>query len=293
VSRKSATGIEAPGRFIRLITHCPAGNTYPELLFSPRRRPCAGFRDPGLSPDVLGPNWRKQRALESEPTTRALRGSQPSPPSTPPPRPSLTRNFGSPLRPQSPPLESGAASTNPRTRVLSHQSTPPSRSDSIRRTSSSGSANGSTTPLPNPNQSDRTRSKARDLLRKHYGLGVGPPPPSGKSQDPMDLGEPIDLVLKSVPRLLLFTSADSPALDAKAYYDQLITTSSLATLLKRESELLSGMSRLSYPPPYVFWKLTTSWPHTEIRTLDNDRQSLVYNHHHELIAASDTISAVR
>jgi len=72
LSRKSATGIEAPGRFIRLITHCPAGNTYPELLFSPRRWPCTGFRDPGLSPDVLGPNWRKQRALESKPTTRAL-----------------------------------------------------------------------------------------------------------------------------------------------------------------------------------------------------------------------------
>lgn len=31
---------------------------------------------------------------------------------------------------------------------------------------------------------------------------------------------------------------------------------------------------------------------TEIRQLDSDRQSLVYNHHHELIAASDTISAV-
>jgi hypothetical protein len=30
----------------------------------------------------------------------------------------------------------------------------------------------------------------------------------------------------------------------------------------------------------------------EIRQLDSDRQSLVYNHHHELIAASDTISAV-
>ena len=55
-------------------------------------------------------------------------------------------------------------------------------------------------------------------------------PPSGKPQDPMDLGEPIDLVLKSVPRLLLFASADSPAFDAKAHYDQLITTSSLATV---------------------------------------------------------------
>ncbi len=31
---------------------------------------------------------------------------------------------------------------------------------------------------------------------------------------------------------------------------------------------------------------------TEIRELDSERQSLVYNHHHELIAASDTIAAV-
>ena len=32
------------------------------------------------------------------------------------------------------------------------------------------------------------KTKARDLLRKHYGLGVGPPPPRpGNSSDPMDL----------------------------------------------------------------------------------------------------------
>jgi len=87
-------------------------------------------------------------------------------------------------------------------------------------------------------------------LRKHYGLGMGPPPPSGKPADPMDL--------------------DSPAFDAKAYYEQLITTSSLPTLLKKENDLL-----------------------TEIRQLDSERQSLVYNHHHELIAASDTIAAMK
>lgn len=119
--------------------------------------------------------------------------SQPSPPSTPPPRPSSARPFGSPLRPHSPPLP--VTSSNSRTRVLSQQSTPPSRNDLIRRTSSSGPANASTASLPNPNQSDRTRSKARDLLRKHYGLGVGPPPPTGKPQDPMDLGESMDHIL--------------------------------------------------------------------------------------------------
>jgi len=63
---------------------------------------------------------------------------------------------------------------------------------------------------------------------------------------------------------------DSPSFDAKTYYEQLITTSSLATLLRRENELLN-----------------------EIRSLDSDRQSLVYNHHHELIAASDTIAAMK
>lgn len=31
---------------------------------------------------------------------------------------------------------------------------------------------------------------------------------------------------------------------------------------------------------------------SEMRELDGERQSLVYNHHHELIDATDTISAV-
>ncbi|EKM58229.1 uncharacterized protein PHACADRAFT_252401 [Phanerochaete carnosa HHB-10118-sp] len=63
---------------------------------------------------------------------------------------------------------------------------------------------------------------------------------------------------------------DSTAFDAKAYYEQLITTASLPALLRKENELL-----------------------TEIRELDSERQSLVYNHHHELIAASDTIAAMK
>ncbi|KAH9987313.1 Vps51/Vps67-domain-containing protein, partial [Russula compacta] len=97
---------------------------------------------------------------------------------------------------------------------------------------------------------ERSKTRAKDLLRKHYGLSVTPPPPSGRPMDPMDL--------------------DSPAFDAKAYYDQLITTASLTTLLKKENDLL-----------------------TEMRQLDSERQSLVYNHHRELIDATDTISAMR
>jgi len=63
---------------------------------------------------------------------------------------------------------------------------------------------------------------------------------------------------------------NSTAFDPKSYYEQLITTSSLPALLKRENDLLA-----------------------EIRQLDSERQSLVYNHHHELIAASDTISMMK
>lgn len=39
---------------------------------------------------------------------------------------------------------------------------------------------------------------------------------------------------------------DSPSFDAKTYYEQLITTSSLPTLLKRENELFTGNQLSSY-----------------------------------------------
>ncbi|KAH7884407.1 Vps51/Vps67-domain-containing protein [Phlebopus sp. FC_14] len=143
------------------------------------------------------------------------------------PRPvNSPRTVSSPLRPSTPP----------------NSATLPQRSASGLNQSSQG---------PGTPPGSGTKTRARDLLRKHYGLGVGPPPPlPGKQNDPMNL--------------------DSPAFDAKSYYDQLITTSSLPTLLKRENELL-----------------------TEIRQLDGERQSLVYNHHHELIAASDTIAEMK
>jgi len=78
---------------------------------------------------------------------------------------------------------------------------------------------------------------------------------------------------------------DSSAFDAKSYYEQLITTSSLPALLKRENELLSGTGTFVHLASVSLFL-------PEIRQLEGERQSLVYNHHHELIAASDTISAV-
>jgi vacuolar protein sorting-associated protein 51 len=76
------------------------------------------------------------------------------------------------------------------------------------------------------------------------------------------------------------------AFDARQYYDQLITTSSLTALLKQENELLTGDSS-----PFSHCQHLTKCP-VDMRQLDGERQSLVYNHHHELIAATDTISAV-
>ena len=40
----------------------------------------------------------------------------------------------------------------------------------------------------------------------------------------------------------MWCNVDSAVFDAKSYYEQLITTSTLPALLKRENELLSGMS---------------------------------------------------
>ncbi|KAI0783587.1 Vps51/Vps67-domain-containing protein [Abortiporus biennis] len=173
------------------------------------------------------------------------------PSSSSPPTPSRPPRQASPLRPSSP---SSIRSFSDAALAITNQrrlSGIPNGTGNLHL--SSTTTPGSSTPPHIGVGGGGQKIRARDLLRKHYGLGVGPPPPlqGGKAvQDPMDL--------------------DSSAFDAKAYYEQLITTSSLPTLLKKENELM-----------------------TEIRQLDSERQSLVYNHHHELIAASDTIGAMK
>ncbi|GAA5950398.1 hypothetical protein JCM3765_004532 [Sporobolomyces pararoseus] len=64
---------------------------------------------------------------------------------------------------------------------------------------------------------------------------------------------------------------DSPeTFNATSYLNELTSTASLPDLLRRETDLLN-----------------------EIRELDGERQSLVYNHHHELIEASETIRKMK
>ncbi|KAE9396453.1 hypothetical protein BT96DRAFT_966456 [Gymnopus androsaceus JB14] len=146
----------------------------------------------------------------------------------------------SPLRPTSP-LSPTSTSTPSRTHTIS-----PPRVGQVTRTDTVG-------PLSKVPPSPPAKTRARDLLRKHYGLGMGTPSGSGRGTDERD---PMNM--------------DSPSFDAKTYYSQLITTANLSTLLKKENDLVG-----------------------EIRLLDAERQNLVYNHHHELVAASDTIGAIK
>src|ERR1700685_3593851 len=104
--------------------------------------------------------------------------SNPPPPSPTPTRPkqSIPRPPPSPLRPDSP----SSLPSTPRRQV---SSTSPALN-------ASGTSKSPSTPPPG------NKTRARDLLRKHYGLGVGPPPPLPRSDsggklnvhDPMDLG---------------------------------------------------------------------------------------------------------
>ena len=102
-----------------------------------------------------------------------------------PSRGTLSRQTSSPLRPNSPPpVRSFSDAT---LAVGSRRASTPNAAALL---------NG---PAQAPTPPPAGKSRARDLLRKHYGLGVGPPP-SGQAKieaDPMDLG-------KIVVRLVCF-----------------------------------------------------------------------------------------
>ncbi|GAC77155.1 hypothetical protein L1887_62767 [Cichorium endivia] len=93
------------------------------------------------------------------------------------------------------------------------------------------------------------KRRAANLLRDYYGLSSDAP--SASSSPSLDS-----------------TAGDSKRKGAGPDVDlnSLLRSNSLSVLLGKESELI-----------------------VQIRELDGERQSLVYNHHHELVAASDTI----
>ena len=106
-------------------------------------------------------------------------------------------------------------------------------------------------------------SKARDMLRDYYGLNAVVSADVNK----------LDLGVLSASNDGVYAEAcatDSPLFSEAAYMQHLMSTSTVAQLL-RASTTLSGA----------------------ISDLESERQALVYNHHHELIDASITISKMK
>lgn len=66
------------------------------------------------------------------------------------------------------------------------------------------------------------------------------------------------------------TELDSPDFDAQKYVEQLLTNSSLSTVLKAENSLVG-----------------------DVRTLDSERKALVYDNYSKLIRAVETIGKMR
>ena len=138
---------------------------------------------------------------------------------------------------ETPTLDTTPALARPRTSPLAPQRPP-----------SPGTPGTPSTPIARPARS----GKARDLLRQHYGMNIGPQAPlPGRPNDPMNIGwcpcppgsasRVFTTCILTTRTPLSFARADSTSFDAKAYYEQLITTSSLTGLLKRENELSAGL----------------------------------------------------
>lgn len=127
--------------------------------------------------------------------------------------------------------------------------------NTLRSKDSMSSASSSRRPSATGVPQTKVRASA---LRDYYGLAASEDPTTptaSSSAAPLRPSDPLD--------------ADSSDFDAAKALKVLSQSASLAQLMSRESELL-----------------------VEIRELDGERQSLVYNHHHELVAASETIRKV-
>ncbi|WAR61851.1 hypothetical protein PtB15_12B543 [Puccinia triticina] len=115
------------------------------------------------------------------------------------------------------------------------------------------------------------KRRARNLLRDYYGLGGSSETtsPSGSEPGGSNSAGPANDSSRAIQAQEKL-SIDSPYFDVDAYFNKLVGNSSLKSLLSTANELMS-----------------------EIRELDGERQSLVYNHHHELVEASETIDKMK
>ncbi|BGO99124.1 hypothetical protein JCM10021v2_002795 [Rhodotorula toruloides] len=143
-----------------------------------------------------------------------------------------------------------------------------SPSPSFTRRVSTASSLGGGGQSGSPSLGSGSERKRRTRLRDYYGLSTPRP------------GDGMDL--------------DSPAsFDANNYFQTLASTASLPELLKRETDLINGQSFAHSLLSICGLSLICMHCLVEIRELDGERQSLVYNHHGELISASDTIRKMK
>ncbi|KAF2204118.1 hypothetical protein GQ43DRAFT_365338 [Delitschia confertaspora ATCC 74209] len=144
------------------------------------------------------------------------------------------------------------------------------RSPSSTRSSLDTSATPSIrTPTTSGPSSIRTVAPRRNraALRDYYGLKGATAASDSK------LGEDSDLrilPIESIDGDETLTELDKEGFDAQAYVDNILSTAGLEGVLKVEADLVS-----------------------QIRNLDSDRKSLVYDNYSKLIAATDTIRKMR
>lgn len=167
--------------------------------------------------------------------------------------------------------------SSPRPSIASsrgHSPAPPSSRPSLDalNTNIAGGLSASSTPStaralsPNPNTGRRNRSALRD----YYNLKPpGPDSPGAprsrsvpRNTDAGDISNPSTLASG--------TELDNADFDPQRYVDQLLSTSSLSTILKAENTLVG-----------------------DIRTLDGERKALVYDNYSKLIRAVETIGKMR
>ena len=74
---------------------------------------------------------------------------------------------------------------------------------------------------------------------------------------------------------------DSPAFNARAYFKNFIKDKSVEEVLRRNNELFTGMLKRLIVRMRV-----------EIRTLDSELQTLVYENYNKFISATDVIKNV-
>lgn len=77
----------------------------------------------------------------------------------------------------------------------------------------------------------------------------------------------------------MHNNIDSPSFNAKAYFKSFIKDKSVEEVLKKKSELQQGINS------HLLKSL-------EIRTLDSDLQTLVYENYNKFISATDVIKNV-